>query len=350
MNYILYDTEDIDLFYPFTFTRPLSEMRLASGTVREIWQKFLGERVSCLTRNHIKDLYPAKWGKKNVLINSAILPNDKNVQNSFLFYKEKVTLDRVQKDFNNKIKLFKKNELKISLQSNKDFLFEMFNHCGKLKSNYSETENVFFDDSTGPIYLEENVQIMSGAMIKGPVYICRGSTIKMGAKIYGPTVIGPQCKIGGEISNCIFLGHSNKAHDGFLGHSIIGEWCNIGAGTCNSNLKNDYGEVKMWNYRLNKFVNSEMQFLGMFMGDHSKCSINSSFNTGTTIGVCCNLFGPGLHRNYIPSFSWGGNNGFKAYQFEKAIEVAEIVMRRRNVKISKKYIKMFRNIHDNYSF
>ena len=152
MNYILYDTEDIDLFYPFTFTRPLSEMRLASGTVREIWQRFLGAPVSCLTRNHLKDLYPAKWGSNNILINSAILPNDKNVQNSFLFYNDKVTLERVQKDFTDKIKLNKDNEQKINLQSNKDLFYEMFNHCGKLKSNYSETKNVFFDDSTGPIY------------------------------------------------------------------------------------------------------------------------------------------------------------------------------------------------------
>ena len=266
MNYILYDTEDIDLFYPFTFTRPLSEMRLASGTVREIWQRFLGAPVSCLTRNHLKDLYPAKWGSNNILINSAILPSDKNVQNSFLFYNDKVSLERVQKDFTDKIKLNKDIEQKINLKSNKDLFYEMFNHCGKLKSNYSETKNVFFDDSTGPIYIEENVQIMSGAMIKGPVYICKGSTIKMGAKIYGPTVIGPNCKIGGEISNCIFLGHSNKAHDGFLGHSIIGEWCNIGAGTSNSNLKNDYGEVKMWSYRQNKFINTKNAIFGYVHG------------------------------------------------------------------------------------
>ena len=143
-------------------------------------------------------------------------------------------------------------------------------------------KNPFLDDQDGPIVIEDNVNIMPGAMIKGPVYICSGSTIKMGAKIYGPTVIGPHCKIGGEVSNCIFLGFSNKAHDGFLGNSIIGEWCNIGAGTNNSNLKNDYGNVKMWDYMNREFKDSAQQFLGLFMGDHTKCAINTSFNTGTT--------------------------------------------------------------------
>ena len=183
-------------------------------------------------------------------------------------------------------------------------------------------------------------------MIRGPVHICKGSTIKMGAKIYGPTIIGPYCKIGGEVSNCIFLGYSNKAHEGFLGHSIIGEWCNIGAGTSNSNLKNDYGTVKRWDYSEGQFIDYGEQFLGLYMGDHSKCAINTSFNTGTTVGVNCNIFGSGFPRNFIPSFSWGGAQGVKPYDFEKAISVAEIVMDRRGMKLTDEYIKMLRAVHD----
>ena len=169
----------------------------------------------------------------------------------------------------------------------------------------------------------------------------------MGAKIYGPTIIGPYCKIGGEVSNCIFLGYSNKSHDGFLGHSIIGEWCNIGAGTTSSNLKNDYGSVKMWNFLEKKFTDSGRQFLGLYMGDHSKCAINTTFNTGTTIGVNCNVFGAGFPRNFIPSFSWGGSQGIKVYDFVKAISVAERVMLRRGVELSEEYIKMLRMILEN---
>ena len=175
----------------------------------------------------------------------------------------------------------------------------------------------------------------------------------MGTKIYGNTIIGPKCKIGGEVSDSIFLGFSNKAHDGFLGHSIIGEWCNIGAGTSNSNLKNDYSAVKMWDYFTRKFQLScsidsldFTQFLGLYMGDHSKCAINTSFNTGTTVGVNCNIFGSGFPRNFIPSFSWGGSQGIKEYDLTKAILVAKQVMKRRGVDVEKKYIDMMKMVHD----
>ena len=207
-------------------------------------------------------------------------------------------------------------------------------------------QSVFLNDDDGPIIIEDNVCIMEGAMIKGPVYISEGSTIKMGAKIYGPTVIGPYCKIGGEVSKSIFLGYANKSHDGFLGHSIIGEWCNIGAGTSNSNLKNNYDTVKMWDYSINKFQDTGLQFLGLYMGDHSKCAINTSFNTGTTIGVNCNLFGVGFPRNFISSFSWGGAQGMKLYDFDKAVSVLEKVMKRRDVKLTDKYVKMLRCVYD----
>ena len=164
--------------------------------------------------------------------------------------------------------------------------------------------------------------------------MCNNSVLKIGAKIYESTTIGPYCKVGGEINNSIFFGYSSKAHDGFLGNSVIGEWCNLGADTNNSNLKNNYENVKIWNYSINSFKNTQLQFCGLIMGDHSKCGINTMFNTGTVIGVSCNIFGSGFPRNYVPSFAWGGSNGFNTYQLKKALETAEIVMARRNIELS----------------
>ena len=172
---------------------------------------------------------------------------------------------------------------------------------------------------------------MEGAMIRGPFALCENSTVKMGAKIYGGTTIGPHCKVGGEVSNTVFFGFSNKGHDGFLGNSVIGEWCNLGADTNNSNLKNNYAEVKLWSYETERFAKTGLQFCGLMMGDHSKCGINTMFNTGTVVGVSANIFGSNFPRNFIPSFSWGGNAGFKTYLMNKVDEVASVVMKRRNL-------------------
>jgi UDP-N-acetylglucosamine diphosphorylase/glucosamine-1-phosphate N-acetyltransferase len=175
---------------------------------------------------------------------------------------------------------------------------------------------------------------MEGAMIRGPVSIGDHSIVKMGAKIYGPTTVGPVCTVGGEINNTVILGYSNKGHDGFLGHAVIGEWCNLGADSNNSNLKNDYGEVKLWNYATQKFERTGMQFVGLMMGDHSKCGINTMFNTGTVVGVFANIFGAAFPRNFIPSFSWGGASGFVEYKIDHAFETARRVMARRNVELT----------------
>ena len=341
MNYILFDPPEIERFYPFTLTRPLGELRVFGGTLRELWEKHLGCRVSYLTRDYLSDIYPVNWEEKNILLNPLDIFNLSHSNGINITYDGSQSLDSIRA-------LAQKNATKTTLSN----LFDIFdfdkiayNHQS-FKSNTNCINNPFMNDDSGPIYIEEDVEIMEGAMIRGPVYIGKGSIIKMGAKIYGPVVIGPYCKIGGEVSNCIFLGYSNKAHDGFLGHSIIGEWCNIGAGTNNSNLKNDYGHVKVWDYVKNKFIDSKQQFLGLYMGDHSKCAINTSFNTGTTIGVNCNIFGTGFPRNFIPSFSWGGVQGFKEYNFEKAIDVAKKVMSRRNVELTNEYINMLRAIYD----
>ena len=207
------------------------------------------------------------------------------------------------------------------------------------------TEKIFIEEgaqlplcvlnaTNGPIYIGKNSEIMEGSLVRGPFALCEGSVLKMGAKIYGPTTIGPYSKIGGEVNNSVFFGNSNKGHDGYLGNSIVGEWCNLGADTNNSNLKNNYAEVRLWSYETENFAKTGLQFCGLMMGDHSKCGINTMFNTGTIIGVSANIFGSGFPRNFIPSFSWGGASGFSTYLTSKAFEVASVVMSRRGLDFS----------------
>ena len=175
---------------------------------------------------------------------------------------------------------------------------------------------------------------MEGSRIRGPFALCEQSIVKMGAKIYSGTTVGPQCKIGGEVNNSVLFGYSNKGHDGFLGNSVLGEWCNIGADSNTSNLKNNYAEVRLWDYAAQSFARTGLQFCGLIMGDHSKCGINTMFNTGTVVGVSANVFGTGFPRNYIPSFSWGGSAGFTTYQTRKALDTANAMMGRRNMELS----------------
>jgi len=175
---------------------------------------------------------------------------------------------------------------------------------------------------------------MEGSVVRGPLALCNNGVIKLSCKIYGPTTIGPYSKVGGELNNVVIQGYSNKGHDGFLGNAVIGEWCNLGADTNNSNLKNNYSEVKLWDYMHGSFKKTGLQFCGLIMGDHSKCGINTMFNTGTIIGVGANIFGSGYPRNFIPSYSWGGKEGYQTNAYDKAIEVADIVMQRRKVMLS----------------
>jgi UDP-N-acetylglucosamine diphosphorylase/glucosamine-1-phosphate N-acetyltransferase len=181
---------------------------------------------------------------------------------------------------------------------------------------------------------------MEGCQVRGPFSLGDYSQLKMGTRIYGATTIGPHCKVGGEVSNSVIQGYSNKAHDGFLGNSLLGEWCNLGADTNNSNLKNNYAEVKIWNYRLNQMNNTNLTFCGLIMGDHSKSGINTMFNTGTVVGVGCNVFGGGFPPTFIPSFSWGGANGFEVHQLDKMLETARRVLSRRSLTLSQEQREM----------
>jgi UDP-N-acetylglucosamine diphosphorylase/glucosamine-1-phosphate N-acetyltransferase len=197
---------------------------------------------------------------------------------------------------------------------------------------------------TGPIYIGKDAEVMEGCIIRGPFSLGDHSVLKMGAKIYGPTTVGPYCKVGGEVNNSVFLGYSNKAHDGFMGNSVIGEWCNIGADTNTSNLKNTYDNIKLWNYADHTFVDTGLQFCGLIMGDHSKCGINTMFNTGTVVGINSNIFGAGYQRNFIPSFTWGGPSGFRAYHIDRAVSVAKKVYQRRGLEFNEMEEEILRNI------
>src|SRR5690606_24924204 len=210
----------------------------------------------------------------------------------------------------------------------------------------AKLEFVTLNASFGPIYIGKDAEIMEGSIIRGPFALCEHATVKLGAKIYGPTTVGPHSKVGGEVNNSVIFGYSNKGHDGFMGNSVLGEWCNLGADTNNSNLKNNYAEVRLWDYNTESFARTGLQFCGLMMGDHSKCGINTMFNTGTVVGVSANIFGSGFPRNFIPSYSWGGAAGMTTFKTDKAFEVAREVMKRRNLEFTEQDEKIMEHVFE----
>lgn len=371
MNYILFDDETRLSLLPFTFTRPVAEIRIGILTIREKWEKVLGQQVSYFTEDYLREKFPLVAAADNVVINGSVLPDDalvKAIQS--LKANEKISGDgfliawRLDAEALKSITTF--HHLPADAASGKAEVFKI-NYCWDIFSKNEKaldddfqiltrgrqsrpvsssnktinTKNIFLEEgamaecatlnaSHGPIYIGRGAEVMEGAMVRGPFALGEHSQLKMGAKVYGATTIGPQCRVGGEVNNSVIFGASNKAHDGFLGNAVIGEWCNLGADSNNSNLKNNYSQVKMWNYRDENYVNTGLTFCGLMMGDHSKCSINTMFNTGTVVGVSANIFGTGFPPKFIPSFSWGGSDGFKTYRLDEAIEVASRVFERRS--------------------
>jgi len=372
MNYILFDDKSWNNLLPLTFTRPVCEIRAGILTIKEKWEKQLGEDLSYITQDYLVQKYPVKIDAKNILINGSVIPDTdliasiRNLKNNAALVKNNMLIAvNLNKDA---LKEFKYDQfLKYNTSEYQSDIFkiswpwEIFTLNGKAiesdfelltrgrksqaissTNNILGKENIFVEENvkmefatlnatTGPIYICKDAEIMEGSIVRGPFALCEHSTLKLGAKIYGPTTIGPHSKVGGELNNSVIFGFSNKAHDGFLGNSVIGEWCNLGADTNNSNLKNNYAEVRLWNYESEHFMNTGLQFCGLIMGDHSKCAINTMFNTGTVVGVNANIYGEGFPRNFIPSFSWGGAHGFSVYSLDKAIEVAEKVFDRRGL-------------------
>ena len=383
MNYILFDGSVRNALLPFTYTRPVADIRVGILTIREKWERRIGVTTTTLTEEYLGEKFPMVEMEQNIMINASFLPTDQLVEelkelkeNQALIYKEDIVAffttdtqevdsfdDFEQLEFDSEL-LQIKNTWDIfslnskAIQQDFDFITEGRKSAGIPEMTVAfNKENIFIEDGAklplcslnaidGPIYIGENAEIMEGSSVRGPFALCDNSTLKMGTKIYGGTTIGPHSKVGGEVNNSVIFGYSNKGHDGFLGNAVIGEWCNLGAGTNNSNLKNNYAEVKLWSYETGRFAKTGLQFCGLMMGDHSKCGINTMFNTGTVLGVSANIFGPGFPRNFIPSFSWGGSGGFTTYQMNKVKEVATVVMLRRGLDFDEKEVKILEHIFE----
>ena len=386
MNYILFDSDVRSSLLPFTYTRPVADIRIGILTIREKWEKFLGFTTTSITEEYLEDKYPMVELDKNILINASFLPTKNLVKqvsnltnNQAIFKGEQViaffTCDTQEHvDFDSYEQLeFKEEVLQIkntwdifslndkAIQADFDLLTE-----GRTSQpipsgvHAIQEENIFIEQgamisysslnaSKGPIYIGKDSEIMEGSLVRGPFALGENSILKMGTKVYGATTVGPFCKVGGEINNSVLFGYSSKGHEGFLGNSVLGEWCNIGADSNTSNLKNNYAEVKLWNYQEEKFTNTGLQFCGLMMGDHSKCGINTMFNTGTVIGVSANVFGSGFPRNFVSSFSWGGAAGFTTYQIKKVFEVAKVVMERRGIELTETDKKILLHVFDETS-
>jgi len=366
----MFDDQSRNNLLPLTFTRPLADIRIGILTIREKWETLLKAKTSTLTESYLSAKYPTIKDSQNILINGSVCPHPELVNeinslkpNQALVTKDSIIalhLNAEDLDVSGEMDISGIEEIQTELEPLKlNEVWEIFSKNGDaLKKDFelitkrrkseklsptnktigdhdifiekgARVEFSILNTTNGPIYIGKDSEIMEGSIIRGPFALCDHAVVKMGTKIYGPTTIGPYSKVGGEINNSVIFGYSNKAHDGFLGNSVIGEWCNIGANTNNSNLKNSYDEVKLWNYSQKTFVETGLQFCGVIMGDHSKTGISTMFNTGTIVGVNVNVFGAGFQRNFIPSFSWGGTSGFKIYDYKKAIKVAEAMYDRR---------------------
>jgi UDP-N-acetylglucosamine diphosphorylase/glucosamine-1-phosphate N-acetyltransferase len=370
LNLILFDGNERDHLLPLTFTRPVADLRIGILTIAEKWGRILETTPSILTQPILQPKYPLTLTDDNLLVNGSICPNlellgkiidlklgealfagavhiasrldAKGIANLHehpgIVVNCEVSFVQVSRLWH----LFQYNG--VALEADFQMLTDGRTSAPIADSNTLIGDRVFLEpgaqvnaailnSTSGPIYIGRDAEVMEGSIVRGGLALCDHSQLKLGAKIYGPTTIGPHSKVGGEVNNSVIWGYSNKGHDGFLGNSVLGAWCNLGADTNNSNLKNNYDEVKLWSYRKGGFERTGLQFCGLFMGDHSKCGINTMFNTGTVVGVSANIFGSGFPRNIISSFAWGGAAGFTPYQLDKALDTANRVMARRGLSL-----------------
>ena len=382
MNYILFDGEYRDNLLPLTYTKPVADLRIGILTIREKWEKYLGFTTTTITEEYLSEKFPMVEMEENIMINASVLPTPdlvamiKNLKASEAIYKSDELLafyskEQEEIDFD----LFHKHQYSEDLIQIKH-TWDLFSYNGEaLEADFNlitegresapipETvhcmnkDRIFLEEDVeieigvlnankGPIYIGKHAQVMEGSMIRGPFAMGEHSVVKMGTKVYGPTTLGPKSKIGGEVNNAILSGYCSKGHDGYLGNAVIGEWCNIGADSNNSNLKNNYANVKTWEYSAERFVDTGLQFCGLIMGDHSKCGINTMFNTGTVIGVSANIYGSNFPRNFIPSFSWGGAAGLTTYALSKAFETAELVIDRKHEAFTEEDKKIMKHIFE----
>jgi UDP-N-acetylglucosamine diphosphorylase/glucosamine-1-phosphate N-acetyltransferase len=372
MNIILFDGNAHQALLPLTFTRPVADIRIGITTIREKWAQHTGE-VSIITQDYLSVKFPPDLSGDNLMLVAAhVLPDDQLMA----ALRNLLPENRLMKDGNllaanvgdmggiANLESMAATEYMydvIAVERPSDIFrmngqvmlldFEKITH-NRTSAHLDASCTVIGDPgllflepgakvvasvlntTSGPIYIGNDAEIMEGCLVRGPFAMGNHARLKMGAKIYGPTTLGPHCVVGGEVNNCVFTGYSNKGHDGFLGNSVIGEWCNLGADTNTSNLKNNYSNVKVWNYGKQDYTDSGLQFCGTIMGDHGRTSINTMLNTGTVVGVAANIFGHGFPPKYVPSFSWGGSEGFEVFQLDKALEAAIRMMERRNVELT----------------
>ena len=393
MKIVLFDQHRQALL-PFSYTRPVGEIRVGIDTISKKWERLTGAVPGCITHSTLSAKFEACDSDEIVAVRANLLPdkellvaienlNDdqqlhcngllaavrlKNEEIDALrekigkaeklvewpgrkpVYHEYNTLEitRPYQIFKLNGEAIKRDIRQITKgyrtldpdPSNKIMGDELYIEEG------AKVRHAIINTETGPVYIARGAEVMEGSIIRGPFAMCENSVLKLGAKVYGPTTLGPYCKVGGEVNNSVLFGYSNKGHDGFLGNSVIGEWCNIGADTNTSNLKNNYGEIKVWDYHSDEMKNTGLQFHGLLMGDHSKCGINTMFNTGTTVGVAANIFGADFPPKFIPSFSWGGSGGLEENQLEKVFEAAERMMERRDVPLSEKDRQILQSVFE----
>ena len=386
MQLVFSDAQYWEDFLPLTFTRPVAEMRMGILTFAERWKKLLEiDEVFYITENYLQDKFKKPEPKQSLFIVPNFFPSDEVLKQikelqpgEALVYENEVlvaninmdnfSLNQINKmtDIHEKLFFIEKPTDIFSYNDKAiDFDFKLLTE-GRISQELSSTngfigekENLFIEEGatiefstlnckTGKIYIGKNAEIMEGSNIRGSLALCEESKINLGTKLYGGTTIGPHSKVGGEVNNIVIFGYSNKGHDGFVGNSVIGEWCNLGADTNSSNLKNNYASVKLWNYRKKRFLDTGLQFCGLIMGDHSKTAINTQLNTGTVVGVAANIFKSGFPPNLVDSFSWGGMKGDEKFKLEKSYEVAEKAMERRKIAITEMYKDILKYIYNEF--
>ncbi len=390
MNIILFDDPATrQQLLPFTFTRPIADIRTGILTIKEKWERQLPANYSYLTELYLANKFPCQYEKDSIYIHGAVLPDNtlidalRNLKIDQALYagdqlialrgNASTIIDLMERAIHPEVKKIQLSVMPRIVQHTWQIYSESgvnirndFDLITKGRKSQQVTDkytavyspqNIFIEENVtikasvlnaenGPIYIGANCEIGETSVIRGNNAICENSTLSIGTQIRGDSTIGPYCKIGGEINNSVILGYSSKAHDGFLGNSVIGEWCNIGAGTNTSNLKNTYKNVRIWSYTTERFEDTGRQFCGLMMGDHSKCGIDTMFNTGTVVGVSANIFGAGFTRAFIPSFSWGGAQGLTTYKLKEALEVMPKVLERRGKVLTEDDKEIFTHIFE----
>ena len=396
LNIILFDAVEVrENLLPMTFTRPVADLRVGILTIREKWERVLDGSYSYLTVDYLQEKFPVNDADENLFVAGNICPTTDLVAKIKMLNVGDVLISSQGEiiAFRGGLKDFSSRNFAREIEYYDDcltikMLYDIFmeNHRGivedfallthgRASQSLSDTNTVignpvdadgnpmiFIEEGAvvegamlnvknGPIYVGHNAEVMEGSCLRGPIALCENAVVNMGTRMYGATTLGPYCKVGGEVNNVVMMGYSNKAHDGFLGNAVIGEWCNIGGGSTASNLKNDYTEIKLWNYPAHRFLRTGLQFCGLIMGDHSKSGINCMFNTATVLGVGVNIHGAGFPRNFVASFSEGSASGFTDVPLTKFFDIARRMMARRGLTLSEIDMRIFESIHafaDNY--